>query len=165
MLYVTLEVQRAYNHEALLVQVAGAFGFGAFGSVLSGPGSRAANARAGCPGRALYDLKIRHENPTSRQLRNLAKPHGVVTEYGSLAFSTTIKRRWATRTVQDGQVTRADRQALRRAIKSLAGQQLVETYGKLGKGKDAALVRVIVPEKYSADHRLLRHPLPAGDQA
>jgi ATP-dependent phosphoenolpyruvate carboxykinase len=103
----------------------------------------------GLPSAESWSLKIQHGNPTFRRLGKLAAPSGVQTEYGSLAFQTRIKRRWPVHTVQDGQVTAADRKALGRAIRSLEGQKLVETYGKLGKGKDARLVRVIVPEKYA----------------
>lgn len=103
----------------------------------------------GLPAVERFKLKVQHQNPTFRQIKRLARPHGKVTEYGSLAFDTKVKRRWPVHTVQDGQVTSADRKALGRAMKTLEGQKLVETYGKLGKGTDARLVRVIVPEKYS----------------
>lgn len=118
---------------------------------LSGPASAKKRQRKqrGLPKLERFSLKIHHDNPTFRQLKRLAKPQGKMTQYGTLAFSTKVKRRWPVHTVQDGQVTAADRKALRRAMKSLDGQKLVETYGKLGKGRDARLVRVIVPEKYS----------------
>jgi len=101
------------------------------------------------PAASDWSLKIQHRNPTYRQLKSIARPHGVVTESGALAFTTKIKRRWPVRSLQDGQITAADRKALGRAMKSIEGQKLVETYGKLGQGKDARLVRLVVPEKYA----------------
>lgn len=108
-----------------------------------------ARSDRGLPGADSWSLRVAHDNPTFRKLERLAAPRGTATEYGSLAFETGVKRRWPVHTVQDGQVTAADRKALGRAMKTLQGQKLVETYGKLGNGKDARLVRLIVPEKHA----------------
>jgi ATP-dependent phosphoenolpyruvate carboxykinase len=115
---------------------------------LAGPAQARQRPRKGLPRVEQLGLKIHNANPTYRQLTKMAKPHGVVTEYGTLAFRSSPMRRWPAHTVKDRQITAADRKALGRAIRSLKGQKLVETYGKLGEGKDARLVRMIVPEQY-----------------
>jgi phosphoenolpyruvate carboxykinase (ATP) len=95
------------------------------------------------------NLKIQHDNPTYNKLLRLAKPRSKASGYNSRVFRSNHMRRWPVHTVQDDQVTPADRKALGRAIKSLEGQKLVQTYGKLGKGADARLVRMIAPEKHA----------------
>ena len=99
-------------------------------------------------------LTIARENPTYNQLVRIAKPRGKVTQYGTLAFSSSPLQRSPSRAVQDGQVTAADRKALTRAVASLQGQKLIETWGKLGTGRDARVVRLVVPEKYAQDAAL-----------